>query len=228
MVYIQDFGKRGRNKIQDVWNSVVHRVVKAPREGGAVYSVVPVHEPDKVKHVHWPLLKAQNQGALPEQTQEDSSPEQQVVVQEEELEEADWLLVGSREHQAPVVLCPEEPGGEELPSAGVVVLELQAPVAPRPEEPGCVEFSASLEVPMGRAPSVPIGPESGAQSVSEVPVGTGVLNHFSVEEDGARRSRRTTAGYHPNIHRLPRAVGHSASDAPIGSSAVTVLFRPWN
>lgn len=137
-------------------------------------------------------------------------------MQEEELDEADWLLVGSREHQAPVALCPEEPGGGELPSAGVVVLELQAPVAPHPGEP------------MGGAPSVPIPLDSGARSVSEVSVGPGVLNHFSAEEDGARRSRRTRAGYHPNIHRLPQAVGHSASDAPIGSSAVSVLFSPWN
>lgn len=80
MVYIRDFGKRGRNKIQDLWKSVVHRVVKVPREGGAVYSVVPVHEPDKVKHVHRSLLKAQNQGVLLEQTRENGSPVQQLVV----------------------------------------------------------------------------------------------------------------------------------------------------
>lgn len=202
MVYLRDLGKRGRNKIQDLWNSVVHRIVKAPKDGGAVYSVVPMHEPDKVKHVHRSLLKARTQ-ELPEQRQEDSPPAQQVVVQDEELDEVDWLLVAPRECQAPLAPGPEVSGDPESSSVGLVV-------------------------PTGGTPVVPRGPDLGIRQVGEVAVGPGVHNHVITEEDGVRRSRRATAGYHANVHRLPRAVRRPVSDTPIGSSAVSVLFRPWN
>lgn len=52
LVYLRECGRKGRQKIQDLWSPVVHQVVRAPKEGGAVYSVVPVGEPDKIKHVH--------------------------------------------------------------------------------------------------------------------------------------------------------------------------------
>lgn len=49
---------------------------------------------------------------------------------------------------------------------------------------------------------------------------------------GLRRSTRSTADQHPNIHCLPRPVGDLASGAanPPGSvsNAVTELFRPWS
>lgn len=66
--------------------------MKVPREGGAVYSVAPVGEPDKVKHVHLSLRKVQNQNSM--QSSQGNSLAQKVLPQvEEELEEADWLLV---------------------------------------------------------------------------------------------------------------------------------------
>lgn len=68
--------------------------MKVPREGGTVYSVAPVGEPDKVKHVHLSLRKVQNQKEPSMQSSQGNSLAQKVLPQvEEELEEADWLLV---------------------------------------------------------------------------------------------------------------------------------------
>lgn len=65
LVYFQDFSKRGHNKIQDLWTSVVHCVfkvlLKVKMGSVAGYSVAPVHMPDEVKHVHCSLLKTRNQ-----------------------------------------------------------------------------------------------------------------------------------------------------------------------
>ena len=57
MVYLRNVGLRGRNKIQDVWKSVLYQVLKAPKEGGSVYTVAPVDDPSKARNVHCSLLK---------------------------------------------------------------------------------------------------------------------------------------------------------------------------
>lgn len=57
-VILKEFGWKGRHKIQDRWNPVVHRVIKAPPGNGAMYTVAPEDDPAKVKWVHRTLLKA--------------------------------------------------------------------------------------------------------------------------------------------------------------------------
>ena len=52
VVYLRDNAVRGRAKIQDAWGPLKYRVIKAPPDGGAVYSIAPVDHPEKVKHVH--------------------------------------------------------------------------------------------------------------------------------------------------------------------------------
>lgn len=57
-MFLRALGGRGRGKIQDKWNKVLHRVVQAPPGEGPVYAVAPVEDPTKVKRVHRMLLKA--------------------------------------------------------------------------------------------------------------------------------------------------------------------------
>lgn len=52
LVLLRDHAIRGRNKIQDRWNSVCYQVLKAPTERGAVYTIAPAHDLSKIKHVH--------------------------------------------------------------------------------------------------------------------------------------------------------------------------------
>lgn len=58
LMLIRDLGVRGRQKTQDLWSSVTHIVLQAPREDCSVYAVAPVHEQTKVRRVHRSLLKA--------------------------------------------------------------------------------------------------------------------------------------------------------------------------
>ncbi|KAL7878192.1 hypothetical protein SRHO_G00048350 [Serrasalmus rhombeus] len=51
LVYVRDNSVRGRNKFQDAWSAVVHKVVRAPEPGGVVYSVSPLQDPDRVHRV---------------------------------------------------------------------------------------------------------------------------------------------------------------------------------
>lgn len=52
LVYVRNLGWWGHNKIQDSWSWVVHTVLRAPREGVAVYTMAPTTNPHKVRHVH--------------------------------------------------------------------------------------------------------------------------------------------------------------------------------
>ncbi|KAL2082751.1 hypothetical protein ACEWY4_022569 [Coilia grayii] len=45
------------HQVHDLWSSVVHGILKAPGEGGSVYTVAPVHDLQQTRQVHRSLLK---------------------------------------------------------------------------------------------------------------------------------------------------------------------------
>lgn len=51
-----------------------------------------------------------------------------------------------------------------------------------------------------------------ALELGELLVVLEVITPPPVEENGVRRSRRTTVGHHSNVHHLPRAVGEEVPD----------------
>ncbi|KAL2099270.1 hypothetical protein ACEWY4_005750 [Coilia grayii] len=57
LVYIRVLGVRGRQKIQDVWSSVLYKVVKAPLSNSVVYTIAPADDLQKVRHIHRDMLK---------------------------------------------------------------------------------------------------------------------------------------------------------------------------
>lgn len=57
LVYLRDHNIRGRNKIQDHWSSIPYRLLKVPDGAGPVYTVAPLHYPEKVKHVNRQSIK---------------------------------------------------------------------------------------------------------------------------------------------------------------------------
>ncbi len=67
LVFLRNVGVRGRSKIRDLWSPVVYQVVRAPKEGGSVYSIAPIDECDKVRQVHRSLLKVRTQKDFPVQ-----------------------------------------------------------------------------------------------------------------------------------------------------------------
>uniref|UniRef100_A0A8P4KLL6 Gypsy retrotransposon integrase-like protein 1 n=1 Tax=Dicentrarchus labrax TaxID=13489 RepID=A0A8P4KLL6_DICLA len=58
LVYLRDLSTRGPQKIRDRWSSVKYRVLRMPKEGGAVYTIAPMDNETKVRQVHRTRLKA--------------------------------------------------------------------------------------------------------------------------------------------------------------------------
>ncbi|CAI5649652.1 unnamed protein product [Oreochromis niloticus] len=112
LVYLRDHSARGRHKIQDLWSSVVYQVLRAPQENGAVYTISPVGDLEKVRHVHRDMLKAQVSPGPPAPGPQAPPPpvpadSERTSLSDDEL----WLLV------------PEGEGGAAM--GGVLLLWLQ-------------------------------------------------------------------------------------------------------
>ncbi|KAJ8401524.1 hypothetical protein AAFF_G00384430 [Aldrovandia affinis] len=127
LVYLRDHSVRGRNKIQDLWSSVVYRVLKAPKEGGSVYTIAPLDDLDKVKHVNRTQLKAHH-GSLPL----DHSPRAHPV----------------EEREPPSEMEPEE--GNFLEGGELWVLRPEPQVAPSQSGHSC--RPTELGLPPSRPP----------------------------------------------------------------------------
>lgn len=93
VVYLRDHSVRGRTKIQDAWGPTRYRVVKTPSDGGAVYSIVPLDNPDKIKHVHRTLLRPVLQTSLPPGEPDPGEPLRPATSENEEDEGGEWWIV---------------------------------------------------------------------------------------------------------------------------------------
>lgn len=188
------------------WGPVMYRVMRVPQKGGSVYTIAPADDQTKVRQVHRSLLKA---------------------------------VAGSGPHGgASASHSPSphrSPSGDELSCDGdLFVLRPQTPVAAPVSTEAVTQTTPQLRLlPSGAAAALPVpvsAPETAAavaQSVSFAAPTTSDTN-----DNGLRRSARSTAGQHPNLHHLPRPVGGSSSGVvnPSGSAlnSVTALFRPWS
>lgn len=197
LVYVRDHSVRGRNKIQDRWNPVLHRVIKGPKPGGAVYTIAPTDALDKVKHVHRTMLKS-HLG-----TQLIHSPAPLVPTRTVSQEEDSQDELGVWVPAAPRMPCPPFP----VESAASPVTPIPSSCPPASPPLACVPISHPLgrgsqehsvsflvspprEEPRWAAPQ---SPTPASNSTSEV-----------------RRTTRTTAGQHSNLHHLPRSAGGMA------------------
>lgn len=202
LVYLRDYGVRGRHKIHDLWSSVTYQVVRAPREGGAVYTIAPVGNLNTVKTVHRSQLKSliQRGPSGPVLPSDSSNPFVPVVVQEGEEEEVDLVWV-----------CPESySGGPER--VGLVSPEHIAPP---------MATGSSDPVPIGWV-NIPEENSGGEIRLGAEPAGT--EDGPGESEVGLRRTGRANAGRHSNLHHLPRPL---LNIVPSVSHSVTVVFRPW-
>lgn len=104
-VYRRDHSHRGRNKIQDVWSPTKYKVVQAPTEGGAVYSIALPDNLTRVRRVHRTMLKPVPD-VLPPCTSPCVGPEslQSENVGNEEME-GQWIRV-SQPEENPTATAP--------------------------------------------------------------------------------------------------------------------------
>lgn len=203
LVYLRDHSARGRHKISDIWSSVVYQVLRAPRGEGAVYTIAPVDDLEKVHNVHRNMLKAKvrpDLAGLPP-VSPPAPPLPPAVFEGASSSDDDlWVLV------------LETP----LPSATSVA-----------GNAGSMEPPAATPLRDSPVLGVPLAQGSACMLVSSPPSAGSV----SVSQPAVRRTGRPTAGQHSNVHRLPRPVGGMDSEVAGPSRAVSnvqsAFHRPW-
>lgn len=203
LVYLRNYSLRGRHKIQDLWSPVVYQVLKAPKAGGSVYTIAPIDDLSRVKHVHRSLLKIRVQRASLEPIPASVHPvtEELLLEDSSSIDEVDLCIlesempqvVGGSNVQSPMPSCSVSPRFVE--DVRVVV-----PTASETSGAGPVRWQSATD------------PRSVSQS--------------STSEIVVRRTGRINAGHHSNRHHLPRAVRDETGE--VSSNSVSVLFRPWN
>uniref|UniRef100_A0A8C5BVU7 Gypsy retrotransposon integrase-like protein 1 n=1 Tax=Gadus morhua TaxID=8049 RepID=A0A8C5BVU7_GADMO len=202
LVYLRDLGVRGRHKLHDKWSPVLYQVLKAPSGSGAVYTIAPAEELHKARQVHRNMLKAQ--------------------------------VVSSA--CPPRVLPPPAPtapiGFTDSPEDGELWLlarDSSAPSAIEALARSCPTGPVTM-TPAGAGPDPGPGPSAEPERVhSAAPPSSG---QPSSSQPTRRRTGRSTAGQHSNLHRLPQPVGIRGNGVlefagPV-VNAQSVLFRPWS
>ena len=145
VVYLRDNAVRGRAKIQDTWGPLKYRVIRAPPDGGAVYSVAPVDNPAKVKHVHRTHLRhAPRHTSLGEVPTE---PETAPPRAEGEDQTGEWWIAPQPTTDVVTPVVPESSVGPQLqvPAEPVAVATL----------PASTETSDPMEGSSDTGPSAP-------------------------------------------------------------------------
>ena len=225
-VWLKEFGWKGRHKIQDRWNPVVYRVVKAPHGNGAVYTVAPEDDLAKVKRVHRTLLKAiVGMAASGDHPVTLSVPLDQPAASESSSDDEDLMAVV---RDTPL-LPAGHPAGEVQPtSAPVIHIASTVPLPSALLAPLAAPSFGSSDTVLQPAPlpsALPVHPTV-QPPISTVPL----LTPSGSDEVVRRRTARPTAGQHSNLHHLPRPASEVAQAGPSAalSNSVSAFFRPWS
>lgn len=184
VVYLRDQGMRGRHKIQDVWSLLLYKVVRAPQGEGVVYTIAPVNDLQKVRHVHRDMLKAHvGPEAVPQPTIAPPGLAPVGQVDSFDNQELCWVI-------------PQAP--ELRPIAGPSTDPFL------PSEQGWNPAEEVMELAEGAQARLDALPLSEQPSPSGPPTVLPPRGQSGPTCQGLRRSERTTAGQHSNPHHLPR------------------------
>lgn len=199
LVYLRELGSRGRNKIQDRWSSVVYQVLRAPTDGGSVYTIAPVKDLSKVKHIHRSLLKCHFVTQVSDDPPGSDHQEEAEHTQgsEEPSLDGEWWIAVPETVQPPSVQAPAEP-------------LIPQPVLPVP--------STSSVGPQGRPidhPGSPPGPSSSAP------------NETALRRTHRGTAGQHSNIHHLPQAVGVRASGATNSQVPASTHVVSALFRPW-
>lgn len=206
LVYLRNYGVRGRHKIQDLWSPVVYQVTRAPNEGGVVYTIAPVADLTKVRNVHRSLLKsrvckdtvATNQG----------SPLRNQIV--------DTSLLAEEEDEVDLLAWVQERDQVDV-DLGLGGLASGMDLGPQEGVSGT-----------GPVPTIGPGQQIPARDIASSPEQR-PEGLFGADEVALRRTRRANAGQHPNLYHLPRSVGDGGGTSlQQMHGMVAGIFRPWD
>uniref|UniRef100_A0A667Y9Z6 Gypsy retrotransposon integrase-like protein 1 n=1 Tax=Myripristis murdjan TaxID=586833 RepID=A0A667Y9Z6_9TELE len=153
LVYLKDVGARGRHKIKDIWSSVVYKVLRAPAVGGSVYTIAPVDDPQRVRHIHRSLLKCKVDGVI-ECPPSEPPQEREPPPVEESSRDGEWFVLVSGPTSAPL---------DHRPS-------LQPPTCRLPAPPE-VRVPSSVSQPPGTADVFPASSEASMRRTTRTNAG---------------------------------------------------------
>ncbi|KAI3366993.1 hypothetical protein L3Q82_009626 [Scortum barcoo] len=163
--------------------------------------VAPVNDLQKVRNVHRDMLKA--------------------VIQSEAK------TLPSKVPSPPTVAALDD--GDSYSDSDVWLLVPETPVPQSTAPTGILQPSGPLVVPL-QTGSVPETPRPHGPSSPPAPLQS-PADQPSTSQQALRRTARSTAGHHSNVHHLPRSIGpqNSTADEPSdpASYAHFAVFRPW-
>ncbi|XP_035989238.1 uncharacterized protein LOC118561320 [Fundulus heteroclitus] len=138
LVFLRDFTARGPYKTRDRWSSVKYEVLRAPKDGGSVYTIVPLDDQTKVRQVHRTMLKPVVGVVPPDHISPHNLPPVEKGLSEDSGPFDYDLFVCE---QQPLVVASALPSGRLLPQTPSQEL------GPPSEPAASIEPSTSLAVP---------------------------------------------------------------------------------
>lgn len=206
---------RGRNKIQDAWDSTLYKVVDVPRDIlVSVYTVEPVDSPGETKKVHRSNLRISTVRPTKEQkdhrtqSTKPSSTDSSIAADEEDNSDEKFVLILPKEYTSPT-------------AATVTPGETEPTVSVRNDH-ACPEE----EIPTVQHDSDPVpSAESGANVQSNAePVPTAEDPDSETLPTPPRRTKRKTAGKHKNKLKQPRTAVTSPITITVNELSVYLLI----
>ena len=211
LVYLRNH-VRGRNKIQDAWNSTPYKVVAVPTDDlGSVYTVEPVDNPGQTKKIHRTNLRKRI--ANPNKEQKD--PESKPVCEPKPLDPSSATNDRDDLDEELVMILPQR-------------CRVSAPVYPVDPEP---ITSAEPVCPEEREPTVQSDPdpvpstEPGNSVQGDVePVPTAEDPVPDTPPIPPRRTKRKTAGKHRNKFKQPKTAVTSSITITVNELSVYLVI----
>ncbi len=154
LVYRRDYSNRGRNKIQDFWSPTKYKVIQAPMDGGAVYSIALPNALARVKRVHCTMLKPVPD-VFPLYPSPCMGPESFGVenVGSEEMEDGQWIRVLLPEETPPATVPVIPPSGHTESVVGLLHHDWLPSAGTEASDSGLISLRRSARETAGRHPN---------------------------------------------------------------------------
>ena len=214
LVYLRNH-VRGRNKIQDAWDSTLYKVVEIPKDNlVSVYTVEPVDSPGETKKVHRSNLRIST--VRPNKEQKDrrpkpvkpSSADSSIAADEEENSDEEFVLILPKEYTSPIGATVTQ--GETEPTVPVrndhAFPEVQVPtVQHEPDPVPSAELGTNVQ---SDAEPVPTADDPDSETIPTPP----------------KRTKRKTAGKHRNKFKQPRTAVTSSITITVNELSVYLVL----
>lgn len=196
---------RGRNKIQDAWDSILYKVVNVPKDSlVSVYIVEPVDSPGEIKKVHRSNLRMSTVSPSKEQNDHRPKPvkpfstDSNIATDQEDNADEEFVLI--------------LPKGYTSPTAATVIPSETEHIVPVTNDHVCPQEQLPIVQPNSDPiPSAEPVPRTEDPESETVPI-------------PPRRTKRKTAGKHKNKFKQPRTAVTSSITITVNELSVYLVI----